>query len=233
MLYEYLKKKKYKELMPIFASDLTDVGVNKGKVRKELMNLANEGKLVRFDTGIYYLPSSDGAEFDERQFIVRVIERRYLQNGDDVFGYLSCGTLATSLNFTSMNNECYDYDIVSNAATREHRILNVYGFTLVVREPKVPVTKENYKILQLLDLIKDMSNYRFEDFPKIYGSRIALYMKENNISVKGFRHYLKFYPERTFKNLYLMELLDLNRSRFNVKRIFKKLPEEVKGVADK
>lgn len=55
MLYEFLKNN-YKEAEPIFFSDIVIKGITKSAVNQQLKKLCNEGKLQKYENGIYYLP---------------------------------------------------------------------------------------------------------------------------------------------------------------------------------
>ena len=55
MLYEFLKDN-YKEAEPIFFSDIVIKGITKSAVNQQLKKLCDEGKLQKYENGIYYLP---------------------------------------------------------------------------------------------------------------------------------------------------------------------------------
>ena len=55
MLYDYLVEN-YKPNEPIFVSDI-DFPVSSNNLRQMLKGLCDSGKIKRFDTGIYYIPS--------------------------------------------------------------------------------------------------------------------------------------------------------------------------------
>ena len=52
MLYEFLKNN-YKEVEPIFFSDIVIKGITKSAVNQQLKKLCNEGKLQKYENGIY------------------------------------------------------------------------------------------------------------------------------------------------------------------------------------
>ena len=54
MLYEFLKDN-YKEAEPIFFSDIVIKGITKSAVNQQLKKLCDEGKLQKYENGIYYL----------------------------------------------------------------------------------------------------------------------------------------------------------------------------------
>ena len=48
------------------------------------------------------------------------------------------------------------HEVVSNKATNEYRETSLAKSRVIVRKPKVPVTEKNYRVLQFLDMLKDV-----------------------------------------------------------------------------
>ena len=61
------------------------------------------------------------------------------------------------------------YEVVSNKATNDYRETSLAKSRVIVRKPKVPVTEKNYKMLQFLDMLKDVDVYS-----EVTGKRIIL-----------------------------------------------------------
>ena len=55
MLYEYLKDH-YEDGEPIFIADIHIEGMNRPNFCQQLKTLTDNGKLVRYEKGIYYIP---------------------------------------------------------------------------------------------------------------------------------------------------------------------------------
>ena len=55
MLYEYLQEN-YKEAEPIFFSDIEVCQVTRSAVNQQLKKLCSEGKLKKYENGVYYMP---------------------------------------------------------------------------------------------------------------------------------------------------------------------------------
>jgi len=84
---EYLKDKHgFNE--PIYVEAIQFKSYSRSWVFKELKKLIENGELKRFDTGIYYFPIKmfygDGT-LNSR----KVIERRFISGGDNVYGYIA------------------------------------------------------------------------------------------------------------------------------------------------
>ena len=75
----------------------------------------------------------------------------------------------------------------------------------VVRKPAVQVTSDNYKTLQLLDLLKDLGELA-DEAPEIVKEQIELYISRNTISRDEVEKYIDKFPMKTYKNIFEMRL---------------------------
>ena len=71
---------------------------------------------------------------------------------------------------------------------------------MIVRKPNVPVTESNYKVLQFLDLLKDVDVYS-EITGKLLQKRLYQYMSEASLSILEMEPYVSYYPDKLYKNL--------------------------------
>ena len=55
MFYDYLLKT-YGLNQPIFVSEISYNNMSQNSIRQQIMNYASDGKLKRYDTGIYFIP---------------------------------------------------------------------------------------------------------------------------------------------------------------------------------
>ena len=204
-------------------------------VRKSVKKLTQIGSLKRYDTGIYFLPSTPYAELD----IKKVVESKYVHYKGEYFGYFYAGELADKLKQKYKYPEGYDhdaYDVVSNKATGEYRELKIAGHKIVLRKPKVEINKENHNVLQFLDMLKDIEirgyikpkkeeTVMLEQIDNSYNfardkqSRMfTFFMKKENITMELLNRYLEFYPSKVVMNLYLLGFLQvLQQKEFNKK----------------
>jgi len=99
------------------------------------------------------------------------------------------------------------FEIVSNKATKDVRKTSLADVRLIIRRPRTEVTENNYKVLQFLDLMKDVdevSELEGEELQK----RIKLYMAESSLTFDMMKPYLRYYPDRLYKNLYDARVLN-------------------------
>ncbi|MCM1537537.1 MAG: DUF6088 family protein [bacterium] len=198
MLYDYLMEN-YGENTPIFVSKLNVEGLNESTLRVQIKKLADAGKLKRFDTGVYFIPKKSIFKSGSTISPMQVIEKRYLKDKDDVFGYLSGYMLVNMLGLTTQVPMVYE--VVSNHATTDYRKTMIGKTRVIVRRPKVEVTNENVRILQFLDLIKDVDVYSEEEGDALK-KRIIEIMKTMDVTFSALEPYLNYYPEKIYKNMY-------------------------------
>lgn len=98
-------------------------------------------------------------------------------------------------------------EVTTNKATNDYREVKLASSVIALRRPRLPVTESNYKQLQLLDLLKDI-DYLSEEEGDERKSRIVSYMKSNGLAFCDLEQYLPYYPDRLFRNLYEVGLLN-------------------------
>ena len=76
MLYEYLLAN-YVVNEVIIASDLAACGLNKSTIRRQLKQLTDQGKIRRYDKGIYYLPKRTIFNTEAQPSREEIIEKKY------------------------------------------------------------------------------------------------------------------------------------------------------------
>lgn len=111
MLYEFLKDN-YKEAEPIFFSDIVIKGITKSAVNQQLKKLCDEGKLQKYENGIYYLPKKSRLKTNVGVNADTVARYKYVSRGGKVDGFYSGNTFANQLGIsTQVPNKV---EIVSN-----------------------------------------------------------------------------------------------------------------------
>lgn len=198
MLYDYLMEN-YGENTPIFVSELDIEGLNESTLRVQIKKMTDAGRLKRFDTGIYFIPKKTIFKSGSTISAMQVIEKKYLKNEDKVCGYLSGYMLVNMVGLTTQVPVVYE--VVSNNATTDYRKIMINKTRVIVRRPKVPVTNENVRILQFLDLIKDVDVYSEEEGNSLKKRTLEI-MKKLDITFSALEPYLSFYPEKIYKNMY-------------------------------
>ncbi len=204
MLYGYIEQN-YAQNEPIFISDLVNSGMKIENVRNEVKRLTDDGKLKRYDTGIYYIPKKTIFNVDSSPSRDLVIEKKFLKDEQGSIGYVSGVLFANQLGLTTQVPAVYE--VVSNKASRAYRKVSIGNANVVLRKPRVSVNEKNYKVLQLLDLVMDI-DFVSEIKGKDLKEKLLVYIKKANVAISMLREYTSYYPERIYKNLYETGLLD-------------------------
>lgn len=128
----------------------------------------------------------------------KVLECKYLRDKDKRCGYVSGLMFFNQMGLTTQVPMLYE--VVSNKATNEYRETSLAKSRVIVRKPKVPVTESNYKVLQFLDLLKDVDVYS-EVTGKPLQERLYQYMSDASLSLSEMEPYFSYYPDKLYKNL--------------------------------
>lgn len=202
-LFEFLKET-YGENEPIFVAELEYGNMTKNAIRQQVKNLTYEGLLKRYDTGIYFIPKKSifrsGAQLSRN----KVIEQKYLRDGGEICGYVSGLMFANQIGLTSQVPAVIE--VTTNKAVKDYREINVASSKVIIRRPRTRITDDNYKQLQLLDLLKDIDFYSEKEKEDLR-SRVFVYMSKNDIKFEDLEKLLKFYPDRIYKNMFEVGLI--------------------------
>lgn len=204
MLYEYLIKS-YQPNEPIFLCDI-DLPVSNGNLRKMMKDLCDAGKIKRFDIGIYYLPKQSRLKGGVPLSVDTVAKYKYVCRNGNIEGYYSGYTFANMLGVTTQVP--YTIEIVSNNASAKVREIDLQGRRIILRKSRVPITNENYQILQFLDFLKDANKYS-DNENDIFENRIRKYIVDEKIRKDDVDLYIKHYPDKIYRYIYEMRLYDV------------------------
>ena len=203
-LYTYLKNR-YKENEPIFLADLAVPDMQDVVVRQQLKKLTEDGLLKRFDTGIYYLPKKSLFRSGSAISVDDVIRKKYLMADGEKCGYLGGLMFANQLGITTQVPMAYE--VYTNKATTDYRETKIANLRVILRRPYVPVNDDNVSELQFLDLMREIV-----DISELEGQeltdRLTGYMREKQVSFASLEQFLPYYPERIYKNMYEVGLLN-------------------------
>lgn len=219
ILVKFIDEYPYDE--PIFIEEIKDyfkniVYDNFDNVFKNIYvyinRLVKEHKLVQFIKGIYYKPLK--GEFGNKLLnINKVITKKYIYNENGQKGYFSGAYLFNKIGLTTqipkylliVTNEC------PNANDYNNKNLGV-----IIRKPKIKIDKDNYKYLQLFDILINKDNIKIEvDNEK---EIVYEFIKDNKLEIeKIFEYANKIGNFKPIKRLYELGGNDLDWR--NIRRI--------------
>ena len=180
---------KYDIGTPIYSKDICEyvMGLYYTNVNviNEYINRYEEkhDDFIRYRKGIYYRAVKTPFGFSKIDYN-KLINDLYLCDIDQVYGYISGPTLANKIGLTTqMAKEEY---IVTN----NNRVVSDIDNIKLIKPPVI-VTRDNYKILQVLDLLLNKYDvyYDCENPNKV----IYNYIIDNNINFENLLYYSKYY----------------------------------------
>ena len=190
ILIKYIDKYPYDE--PIFIEDIKDYFKNYIKDNFEdvfkniyvyINRLVKDNKLAQFIKGIYYKPLK-GTFGNKLLNINKVIDKKYIHDDNGKKGYLTGAYLFNKIGLTTqipkeiliVTNEC------PNANDYNNKNLGV-----TIRKPKLKINDDNYKYLQLFDVLINKDNIKIEiDNEK---EIIYKFIKENELDFEKIFEY--------------------------------------------
>lgn len=200
-LYKYLEET-YGENEPIFIENIHYADMSDQHMYRQIKILIEKGVLKQFDSEICFIPKKSIFKSGTQLSIYKVLERKYLFDGNKRCGYLSGVVIANQLGLTSQVSQAYE--VVTNKAVNEYSEVKIAKIRVIIRKPKVVVNEQNYQILQLLDLIENIDYYA-ENEGKELVKRLQEYLKNNGIKFENVRTYLRYYGNEVCKKVFEME----------------------------
>ena len=201
MLSEYLKKN-YESGEPIFLQDIKIAGMSDASIRQKIKKLTDTGEVIRYEQGIYYIPKTSRVRGETTLAPDVVARYKYISRMGRIMGYYAGYTLANKMGI-SMQVPIKE-EIVSNNMAAVVREVSVGNRVYVVRKAPVEVNKNNYIVLQLLELLKDIDEY--SDNEQAAREQIIDYIRRFQITREVVDQYIIYFPSRVYKSIYEMRL---------------------------
>lgn len=186
---------------PIMSNEIEFEDYSKPWIYKQLNTLVAEGKLMRFEKGVYYIPTE--TVFGKSLLNPRkVIEKKYISDGNDTIGYYSGVTFQNQLRLsTQMSNVI---EIYTNNETSKTRDVLVGSQRVLLRRARTKITGSNVAVLSFLELMNDTSPAFLDDERK---EIIQDFIKTNGITRKNITEYAPVFPDRVMRNLIESEII--------------------------
>ena len=192
--YDYLMNS-YGYNEPIFVESLRFEQYSRPWLFKEIRKLCENGKLKRFDKGIYYIPQKTAfgdSVLDPR----KVIQRRFLTDGNEVYGYIAGISL---LSLTGVSTQVPNLvELVSNNESTRVRDLYIGNQKIRARRPRVPVNKENVDVMQFLDLMNSITPAALDDTGRFM---LRKFISDAGLTKNALSRYTTVFPARAMKNM--------------------------------
>ena len=180
---------------PIFSSDIKFEDYSKPWIDKQLAELCENGSLIRFERGIYYIPvrTPFGSSILNPN---KVIERKYIMYNGKASGFYSGLTALNRLGLsTQMPNTI---EICTNNETTKLRNIKIGSLNVALRRSRVKITNENLNVFSFLELMNTIPTGYFDKYRK---SVIGKLVQNNNITKEMLLKYAPEFPDKAMRNL--------------------------------
>lgn len=200
MLFEYLYNK-FGTNEPFFTSEIKYLNYSKPWLYKELNKLCDEGKIIRYERGLYYIPTKTifGPSIMDPS---KVIVKKYIYDGTETVGYYSGTTFLNQLRLTTqMSNviEIYTNNELSNV-----RDVMVGKQRVLVRKSRTEINGSNVAVLSFLEMMNSIPVKFIDDEKRRI---IEKYLSDNRITRKDITQYAPLFPDKAIRTLVESELI--------------------------
>ncbi|MFA6648336.1 MAG: hypothetical protein WCS32_06830 [Candidatus Izemoplasmatales bacterium] len=192
-IYMFIKNN-YKASQPFFLKDLYAQfpEINEGTIRESIRRLLNEEKILKAKNGVYELPNPNRVLKSHVVNTANVVEQTYIKdNKNNIIGYRSGINFANMLGLTS---QTASVEVVySNVVSNRKREIKLNKSRLIINAPRVEVTNENYKLLQVLDLLTEFEKYSEYDLKQVE-LKLLSYISNIKLSYGELERIVEAYP---------------------------------------
>lgn len=186
---------------PFFTTEIQYRDYSKPWLYKELNRLCSEGKIVRYERGLYYIPTQTifGPSVLDPG---KVIAKKYVFDGCEINGYYSGMSFLNQLRLTTQMSNVIE--IYTNNEPSNVRDIMIGKQRVVLRRARTTVNSSNVAVLSFLEMMNSVSA-RFIDNEK--KSIIEQYIIDNGITRKDITKYAPFFPDKAIRTLVESELI--------------------------
>lgn len=193
-LFDYLLQQ-YGTNEPIVSAQITFKEYSRPWVMKQLKSLCEDGKLIRFEKGIYYIPTD--TVFGKSILNPRkVIEKKYINDGENTIGYYSGITFQNQLKLTTQMSNVIE--IYTNNETTNVRDVMVGKQKVILRKARTTINSSNVAVLSFLEMMNDITPRSLDSEKK---NRIAEYINKSGITKQDIISYATVFPDKVMRNL--------------------------------
>lgn len=193
IILEYIKNN-YDNKTPIFVNDIYKefTEISEGTIRSLFKRFSDAGVLEKVDNGVYALPNKESVLGKATVYVSNVIENKYIRNekGQRI-GYISGINFSNQIGLTSQTASVNT--IYSNNVSNKKRMTTLKNSRLIINAPRVEVTDQNYKLLQILDLLNDFEKYSEQDL-KTASNKILAFLREIKLKNEEVELIVSNYP---------------------------------------
>ncbi len=197
MLKDYLVKT-YGYNEPILISEIKLESLSNNALRQYFKRMVKSGDLIRYDTGIYYLPKASPLLGKTYLNPLKIITRKYIESGTDTYGYFAGAYFSNLLGLTTQMPAVIE--VVTDKEATKGRTVTVGSQRVRLRRPAMRITKENALLLQYLDAVSTAEKYA--ELPQQEMTTVLKqYLQKNSFTQKQLAETLPSVTAQTAKKL--------------------------------
>lgn len=185
----------------IMSNEISFNGYSVPWIKKALARLCDEEKIVRFEKGIYYIPTDTllGKSKIDPQ---KVIRKKYINDGNGTIGYFSGITFMNMLGLsTQMPNKL---EIYTNNESSRVREVAIGKQKVLLRRSRAEITSENAATMSLLELMNFTDATFFDDDRK---KIVAEFIEKSKITRKSISSNSAYFPDKAMRTLVESEVI--------------------------
>lgn len=166
--------------------------VNRAVFNEYMTRVCARNPLIkRYQRGVYYKTEETEEGYAEVK-MDELLKKTYLGEGDNVIGYVTGPAYMYNMAFT---NDFYDELIV---ATNNYRSQAMDFENVKLIKPIIPVTSENYKYLQILDVLHNRWNVQLR---RGIIKRVYRHIRKNGLDFEKLLVYSMNYPNKGLQRI--------------------------------
>lgn len=182
---------------PILIEDIEKMYPQRSRpwIDKAIKTLVDGKQLKRFSTGVYYIPRKTvlgDSVLNPR----KVIAKKYIQNSQDIYGYLGGTSLLNSFGLTTQVPNVIT--VISNNESTRGRKIEVGNQSVYLCKRPTKITKSNFKTLQFCELIRLID---LDKLDSIEIKNLENYIEENDILLSSISKYCSAFPDSVSRKI--------------------------------
>lgn len=198
---------------PILVEDIIRMFPDRSRqwVDNTLSNMTASKQLIRYSTGVYFIPSTTGRGYS-RLNPYKVIEKKYIKDENSVYGYYGGEWLLWKMGIVPRHSEVMT--IVSNHERSRGRRVKVGKVDLYVSKAPTEINKENQWVLQLLEVIRLVD---VNELPDMERNQLVNFILDHKITITDVRQYCEYFPDVVSKRIltgYVFDFLHSNANHY-------------------
>ena len=192
-------KNKFRENEPIFIKEILEEfnDYSRARVFQIIKKFEEQKELIRFDTGIYYIPKKTRFGLSNIS-VEQVIRKKYISYKNDVYGIYGGITLKT--NYLLSYQVPVTLEIITNKETMWSREIKIKNRKIIIKKSRTEINNNNVFAYTILELFSDIDMTKYKEDESVQ-REIKEYIKENAIKGTDILILSTYFPSKSLKNI--------------------------------